>query len=634
MDFFAKIADLYAPSSSSSPTPLAMPVLVDEEIKYRVSFLLNNLTVSNLSSVCHEINDIIITQTSDSVVAWLAHYIVTKRVAAEPNQHETYVQLLTNINKELLMQAVLNETYKSVNTMFNTSSRSSSSNYIERKMLKNIGQWLGLITIGKDQPINLDDLDLKKLLIEAFVDGEDELILAVPFAAAVLKAVKKSEIFNVYSTWIQRLLSVLAGIHEQQNLKLNLKFEIEALCEALNLQLDDIEAFDVLKIKNSRESPVPSDPRTSPLVQYIENENADWSSFIKALDATIQFYNVPNRYKDLIKEATLTATDTTTKGSVDRAVDISLSATTTLIQKDYRIPETIKSEAVKLLVPFITELAPALCRLPLEKAIKDNLTLLLKDRNMLMNDVDEFVQKACNATVGIATQYITKVACEEGEMALNLQLENGFDNELDQEDRHRLVEKLPLQLQQCCNIFDAPEDFQSKVEAVYRECIYVVRYEDTQNMTYEIVVEIMKKHRIQHDDINELIKFLEVNLDICLDVTSRLEQLQHREGQRLLTLDTFCRMVSLMCTSARRSDDEKIVLLKCVLALMQTLLQESHNEKKKAFNRALVAKILTELRKETAYCYWLSEYTNRDKENKTGFDNAAQLLATHLCVPL
>ncbi|CAD5214432.1 unnamed protein product [Bursaphelenchus okinawaensis] len=269
MESFSKIAELNASSASPSLVPSAKPVFIDEDTKYRVSFLFNNLSVTSLSSVCHEINDLIITQNSDDVVAWLARYIVTKRVAAEPNQHDMYLQLLANINKKLLMKAVLNETYQAANTMFNSASKYSASNHMERKVLKNIGHWLGLVTIAQDQQI---DLDLKKLLIEAFVDGENKLLLTVPFVAAVLKSVEKSTTFTTNDTWVQQLLCVLAGLHKQPDLK---------------LKLEDIEAFDVMEAKKTLSSTVPPAPRISPLEQYIEHDTYDWTIFIQALDATI-----------------------------------------------------------------------------------------------------------------------------------------------------------------------------------------------------------------------------------------------------------------------------------------------------------------------------------------------------------
>lgn len=57
-----------------------------------------------------------------------------------------------------------------------------------RQLLKNLGRWLGLIFIGRDQPIFATQLDLKALLLDALIKGDDELFYIVPFVAKVLSA--------------------------------------------------------------------------------------------------------------------------------------------------------------------------------------------------------------------------------------------------------------------------------------------------------------------------------------------------------------------------------------------------------------------------------------------------------------
>ncbi len=48
----------------------------------------------------------------------------------------------------------------------------SIANFSDRSLLKNLGHWLGLITLARNMPILLVDLDLKPLIIEAHQIGQ------------------------------------------------------------------------------------------------------------------------------------------------------------------------------------------------------------------------------------------------------------------------------------------------------------------------------------------------------------------------------------------------------------------------------------------------------------------------------
>lgn len=70
----------------------------------------------------------------------------------------------------------------------------SMANFSDRSLLKNLGHWLGMITLAKNKPILLDDIDLKMLLVEAFNKGVQELLFTVPFIAKVLESCAKSKV--------------------------------------------------------------------------------------------------------------------------------------------------------------------------------------------------------------------------------------------------------------------------------------------------------------------------------------------------------------------------------------------------------------------------------------------------------
>jgi CCR4-NOT transcription complex subunit 1 len=71
------------------------------------------------------------------------------------------------------------------------------ANFSDRSLLKNLGHWLGMLTLAKGRPILQVDIDLKSLLAEAYHRGQQELLYVVPFVAKVLESCSKSKVCSV-----------------------------------------------------------------------------------------------------------------------------------------------------------------------------------------------------------------------------------------------------------------------------------------------------------------------------------------------------------------------------------------------------------------------------------------------------
>ena len=81
------------------------------------------------------------------------------------------------------------------------------------------------------------DLDMKSLILEAYHLGQQELLYVVPFVAKVMESCTKSRVFKPPNPWTMAIMSVLVELHQEPNLKLNLKFEVEVLCKNMGLDL-------------------------------------------------------------------------------------------------------------------------------------------------------------------------------------------------------------------------------------------------------------------------------------------------------------------------------------------------------------------------------------------------------------
>ncbi len=217
------------------------PVPPSEAIQDKIGFIFNNLSLSNMTIKGDELKEAV----KDDYWEWIAHYLVVKRVSIEPNFHSLYSQFVDTMKRETLNQLILAETYRNIRVLLR--SDKNDQKFSDRALLKNLGSWLGLITLGKNRPILQNDIDLKSLIIEAFQKGPVELLFVVPFVAKVLEPAGRSKIFQPPNPWLMGMLSVLVELHNEPDLKLNHKFEIEVLCKNLSVNINDIPVKNILR---------------------------------------------------------------------------------------------------------------------------------------------------------------------------------------------------------------------------------------------------------------------------------------------------------------------------------------------------------------------------------------------------
>lgn len=141
------------------------PVAPSEQIQDKISFIFNNLSLSNMTPKSEELKD----SVKDDYWEWVAHYLVVKRVSIEPNFHMLYSQFIDVLKKDILNEAILSETYRNIKVLLR--SDKNDQKFSDRALLKNLGSWLGLITLAKNRPILHRDVDFKSLIVEAFQKG-------------------------------------------------------------------------------------------------------------------------------------------------------------------------------------------------------------------------------------------------------------------------------------------------------------------------------------------------------------------------------------------------------------------------------------------------------------------------------
>lgn len=212
-----------------------------DAIQDKTAFIFNNLSQLNLQQKCEEVKEIM---TKD-YYPWLSHYLVLKRASMELNFHSLYSNFLDALKILEVNKMVTKETFRNIKVLLR--SDKDIANFSDRSLLKNLGHWLGMLTLARNKPILHIDIDMKSLLVEAYNKGQQELLYVVPFVAKVLESCAKSKVFKPPNPWTMAIMNVLAELHQEPELKLNLKFEIEVLCKNLSIDVSDLKPAIYLK---------------------------------------------------------------------------------------------------------------------------------------------------------------------------------------------------------------------------------------------------------------------------------------------------------------------------------------------------------------------------------------------------
>ena len=213
-------------------------VVPDADTVDKVHFVVNNLSVQNLEEKAAEVK----ARISRDNWPWFAVYLVVKRASIEPNFHTLYLGLLGALKEPELIRSVLDATYSNIKALLGSNKIKTNSG--ERSLLKNLGSWLGQLTHARNQPVLMNDLDLKGLILESYQTGH--MIAVIPFIAKVLEPAKDSIIFKPPNPWTAAVLALLKEIYSERDLKLNLKFEMERLFKHLEVDIKTVKPSQLL----------------------------------------------------------------------------------------------------------------------------------------------------------------------------------------------------------------------------------------------------------------------------------------------------------------------------------------------------------------------------------------------------
>jgi CCR4-NOT transcription complex subunit 1 len=106
----------------------------------------------------------------------------------------------------------------------------------DKLLIKNLGHWLGMITLAQNKPISKDDIALEHLLNEACEKGGEELLFVVQLVTNILESCSGGN-FDPDCPWTISIINCLFELYKKPNATLQVKVEIEKLCKVLKIKL-------------------------------------------------------------------------------------------------------------------------------------------------------------------------------------------------------------------------------------------------------------------------------------------------------------------------------------------------------------------------------------------------------------
>jgi hypothetical protein len=403
--------------SADKPLPLAP----SEGTKDKIHFIINNVSKANLRSKGRELKSVL----KPEYYAYFARYLVIKRVSIEANFQKLYSSFLDAVGLAELKKQMIETTYDNIKVLLASDKVVSSSS--ERSLLKNLGSWLGLLTIAKNKPIRAKYLDLKQLILEAVDSGR--LIAVIPFCAKILDSCVESKIFKPPNPWLMALIGLLREIFDLPGLKLNLKFEIEVLFNNLLISMKDVKPHKLLLAERSLSG---DDSRKHLQQQANSNQQRLTGAKTKEEEANellnqqnlglnsnasvgatgeaminnlptyvtiapmISLFNVYPHLKRCVPTSIDRAIREIISPVVERSVTIACVTTRELILKDFALEadeNKIRAAAHQMVTNLTSSLALVTCKEPLRVSINNHLGSLLEANTQ--QSERQLVEQAC-----------------------------------------------------------------------------------------------------------------------------------------------------------------------------------------------------------------------------------------------
>ncbi|KAL3469528.1 CCR4-Not complex component, Not1-domain-containing protein [Aspergillus californicus] len=421
----------------------------DEEVQDKILFVLNNVSEQNIDEKLRDLLDVL----HDAHHQWFAAYLVEERAKLQPNFQQLYLDLLDLIDDRILWAEVLRETYVSAAKILNSEGTLGSST--ERSHLKNLGSWLGLLTIANDKPIKHKNIYFKGLLLEGY--DSQRLTIVIPFTCKVLMQATRSTVFKPPNPWLMDIIALLMELYYYAELKLNLKFEIEVLCKDLELDHKTIEPSMIIRDRSANIEETLSTANIpdgleafediaalASIGQGIRNERLSPAAIISTLPSLDKILVLPssassmvdpNALRQIVHTAVERAIAEIITPVVERSVTIASISTVQLVSKDFAMEldeEKFRHAAGNVVRQLAGSLALVTCKEPLKVSMTNYIRMIQQEysdqpmpEGLVLMCVNDNLDAACG---------IVEKAAEEKSLP---EIDKVIESQLEARRRHR-----------------------------------------------------------------------------------------------------------------------------------------------------------------------------------------------------
>ena len=432
------------------PTPTAPP----QDVIDALQFVANNLSIQNLGSKLKEVNDVL----KPEFTAWFADFLVQKRVIAQANFHKLYLLFIEKLGRQDLDDEVLEISYHRARALLSKENIGSDAN--DRSVLKNLGNYIGIATLGRNKPVLFKDLNLKELLYLSYEEGK--LIAIAPFVAKILEGAKSSDIFLPPNPWLMALMNAMRELYDVPDLKLKLKFEVEVLCKHLGLVVEHMTPSIYLSGRrrpNMRDNPdfnakaVEKAMAEEAAAEKLKDEQkvqdgatGEGSTVIPNLATYVTIHSSLNIH-ELQGEASLSrlvplaldrAIREIIQPVIERSVTIACITSNDLVVKDFAMEwdEAKMRKAAHLMVSNLAgNLALVTCKDPLRNSMTNNLRIFLQQQivkqqlgaKISPDHVEGIVQKCVGDNLDLGCMLIVKAATEKAMRDIDERLRGSYE---------------------------------------------------------------------------------------------------------------------------------------------------------------------------------------------------------------
>jgi len=435
-------------------------ILIDKDTEEKIHFLINNMTTKNLEDKAHDLNKILKAGHHN----YFAQYLVAKRVSVESNHHDSYLSLLNIVEEKVLNEAIIDNTYRNIHVLLKSKEIITSSS--ERTLLRNLGSWLGKMTIAKSRVLKQKRINIKRLILEAY--DQERLIVVIPFMCKILESCKHSVIFQWPNPWLTGILALLAELYNTPQLKLTLQFEIEKLFTGLGVEVKKVQPTNIInrrKLENMaaqiqdkmKQMGISEVPSPTNLLNKLE-------SHVTLDEKTVKQIWGPSVPEFSLKRIVCHALDKAIKEIitpiVERSVHIACITTKELVTKDFTLEASaakMKQSAHQMVKSLTGALALVTSKEPLLNAIITVLTPILRQvalgpivRSVNCVDDDkeerdkvlEVVKQIAQDNIDLGCSIIQKAAADQSVRDINEILRSEFQSRQSRRDRSHYQEQL------------------------------------------------------------------------------------------------------------------------------------------------------------------------------------------------